>query len=178
VLCGVLPVALWNLVAVAVDAWRPAASGSTGLAALEGLALLLPCLLVALVVAAAGLARRVRPSSAPRLPTWDCGYARPSARMQCSSGSFAAIAVAWFAGVLRPERRALTPDEVFTRRQELDERTPEVVLERIVLPVGAAVSRVANAVRRLQHGRAQTYLVYVLVGLAVIALLEWSGGVP
>jgi hydrogenase-4 component B len=180
VLCGVLPVALWRLVAVSVDAWRPAAtaSASASVPALAGLGLLLPLLLTALVVAAAVLARRVRPWAAPRRPTWDCGYALPTPRMQSSAGSFAAIAVAWFAAVLRPERRVHTPDEVLARRQELDERFPEVVLERIVQPISAAVSKLANGVRRLQHGRAQTYLVYVLVGLLMIALLEWTGGAP
>jgi len=174
VLSGVLPVALWNLAGVAVEAWRPAPPPSASVATLEGVGTLMPLLLAALVVAAAVLARRVRPSSAPRQPTWDCGYTLPSARMQLSAGSFAAIAVAWFAAVLRPERRVHTPDEVSARRQEFDERTPEVILERVVQPVSTAVLQLANIVRRSQHGRAQTYLVYLLVGLLLIALLEWG----
>lgn len=184
VLSGVLPVPLWNLALGAVDAWRPTPSASASTPALDTLDTLdtlgplLPLLLAALGLAAVVLVRRVRPSSAPRQPTWDCGYALPSARMQSSAGSFAATAVAWFAPALRPVKRVHTPDEVLVRRQEFDERTPEVVLERVVQPLSAAVLRLADTVRRLQHGRAQTYLVYILVGLFMIALLEWSGGAP
>ena len=42
-------------------------------------------------------------------------------------------------------------------------------------PAGGAVMRVSSATRRLQHGRLQFYIVYLLCGLTVVALLTWIG---
>jgi hydrogenase-4 component B len=36
--------------------------------------------------------------------------------------------------------------------------------------------RVSTAVRRLQHGRLQAYILYLLVGLVALALLASTGG--
>jgi len=48
------------------------------------------------------------------------------------------------------------------------------VLERIVEPAGALVMRVATTARRLQHGRVQAYLAYLLVGIALLAAVVIS----
>ena len=57
------------------------------------------------------------------------------------------------------------------------EHTPETVLERVVEPAGRAVLRVSSLVRRLQHGRVQAYVLYILIGL--VALAVWVClGVP
>jgi hypothetical protein len=37
------------------------------------------------------------------------------------------------------------------------------------------VMRVSGAVRRLQHGRVQAYMLYLLIGLAALALLAVAG---
>jgi len=178
VLCGALPLVLWNRVQVAVSAWGPLPEAASASGTLAAIGSVHPLLWIVLPCVAAALALRARPWSAARALTWDCGYTLPSARMQTSAGSFADIAVAWFAGVLRPERRDERPEAIFARRQELEERVPEVVLERLVQPAAAYVLRHANSARRLQHGRLQSYLVYLLVGLVVVALLGWSGGAP
>jgi len=41
--------------------------------------------------------------------------------------------------------------------------TPETVLEHVVAPVGDLVMRVSRAARSLQHGRLQSYLLYLLI---------------
>jgi hydrogenase-4 component B len=50
------------------------------------------------------------------------------------------------------------------------------VLEKIVEPAGDAVMFVSTAVRRLQHGRLQSYIFYLVVGLVALALLTFLGG--
>ena len=61
-------------------------------------------------------------------------------------------------------------------RASQEEHTPETVLELVVAPAGDAVMRFAAAVRRLQHGRLQFYILYLVVGMAVLAVLVIAGG--
>ncbi len=48
--------------------------------------------------------------------TWDCGYARPTARMQYSASSFAQPLTDLFDGALRMERHVVAPRGFFPRR--------------------------------------------------------------
>jgi hydrogenase-4 component B len=58
------------------------------------------------------------------------------------------------------------------------EHTPETVLEQIVEPAGVLVMRASRAARNLQHGRVQSYLWYLLLGLAALAVIVLLGGRP
>jgi hydrogenase-4 component B len=49
------------------------------------------------------------------------------------------------------------------------------VLEHVLEPAGGVVMQISHAARRLQHGRVQTYLIYLLVGVAALAALIVSG---
>jgi hydrogenase-4 component B len=51
------------------------------------------------------------------------------------------------------------------------------VLEQVVAPAAGGVMRISFAVRRLQHGRLQAYIFYLLVGLAALTVLALMGGV-
>ena len=56
------------------------------------------------------------------------------------------------------------------------ERIPETVLERIIGPVSSAIMQGATSVRRLQHGRLQFYILYVVAGLITVGVLVLLGG--
>lgn len=173
---GLMPVCFWPAVAHAVAAWQPAWADITvprPLFALTGCNVAFAALGV---LAAVLLWRRVRQNGLSRGLTWDCGYAAPSVRMQYTAGSFAGIITGWFAWILRPERHATMPEGYFPARARFAEHTPETVLEKVVEPVGRAVMVVANVVRRLQHGRLQSYILYLLLGVIALALLAFAGG--
>jgi hydrogenase-4 component B len=104
-------------------------------------------------------------------PTWDCGYAAPTSRMQYTAGSFASTITGWFGWILRPEREVQAPEGLFPRHASFEQHTPETVLEHVVEPVAGVVMRCSSFVRRLQHGRAQAYVAYVIAGLALVAVL-------
>ncbi|HET7535951.1 MAG TPA: NADH-quinone oxidoreductase subunit H, partial [Candidatus Didemnitutus sp.] len=91
-------------------------------------------------------------------------------------GSFASIITEWFAWILRPVRHEDRLEKIFPTTANREEHTPETVLEHIVEPAGAVILRAAAAARRLQHGRLQAYLLYLLVGLAALAGLVMIGG--
>lgn len=175
---GLGPTLVWPAVARAAEAWRPGE-----------LTVLQPPSLAALGAAhvvLAGLAglfvwalwRKARAAVAPRTVTWDCGYAAPTARMQYTAGSFAGILVEWFAWILRPSVHRETDAAVLPRAAHHGSHTPETVLEHAVEPVGRLVMRISGAVRRLQHGRVQSYLLYLVAGILALAAVLAAGTTP
>lgn len=168
---GLAPVLFWPAVARAVGEWHPAWDSAVAPAPL--LTLGMAHLGLAVLIAAAGgwMWCKVRGNGLRRGLTWDCGYAAPSARMQYSSGSFAGLAAGWFSWILRPTRRIRRPRGHFPAGAILLERTPETMLEHVLMPAGAGVMRVSTAVRRLQHGRLSAYILYVVAGLAALGVL-------
>ena len=172
---GLLPVLVWPALARADAAWRLSDVTSPlppSLARLAGAQLIVA---VAAVVGAWQLWRHSRRSPAAA-PTWDCGYTSPTARMQYTAGSFAATITEWFQWILRPQRHAEMPAGIFPVHAAFASHTPETVLEYGVYPAAHVVTRLSLAVRRLQHGRLQSYLVYLLVGIAALAGLAMIGG--
>jgi hydrogenase-4 component B len=96
--------------------------------------------------------------------------------MQYTAGSFAGIITEWFAWILRPERHVRPPNGLFPLRASYVQHTPETVLEKVLEPAGGFLMFLSRTVRRLQHGRIQAYILYLAVGLAVLALLVYFGG--
>ena len=173
---GLAPVVFWPAILRAVDAWNPVWSGAETPITLSSLTML-HIVLAALALAAAGWVwRRARRGGLKHTVTWDCGYAAPTPRMQYTAGSFAGIITEWFAWILRPGRHEHRPEVLFPADASFIEHTPETVLEKIVEPAGLAVMRVSAAVRSLQRGRVQSYLLYLLIGLAALAMVVLFGG--
>lgn len=108
-------------------------------------------------------------------PTWDCGYAAPSARMQYTASSFAQPLVELFAGVLRTRRHVEPPRGAFPPAAQLSTHTPEIVDDALYRPAFSFVARWAERLHALQHGRVQLYVLYI--ALALMVLLVWQLGV-
>jgi hydrogenase-4 component B len=173
---GLAPVFFWPAVARAVGEWQPVWAGTETTAPLRTLGWVHLALAVLATVAGAWLWRRAARRGVVRAVTWDCGYARPTPRMQYTAGSFAGIITEWFAWILRPARHELRPESVLPAGANFTEHTPETVLEQVVEPAGGVVMRLSVMARRLQHGRVQAYLFYLLVGLAALGALVLAGG--
>jgi hydrogenase-4 component B len=173
---GLAPVVFWPAVVRAVDVWNPVWAGAATPVGLSALGLFHVALAVFALVAATWLWRRVQRGSSTRALTWDCGYVLPTPRMQYTAGSFAGIITEWFAWILRPVRHEHRPEVTFPVSASFSAHTPETVLEHVVAPVGDMVMRVSKAARSLQHGRLQSYLLYLLIGLAALALVVLFGG--
>ena len=170
---GLTPLLFWPAIARAAGTWNAAWAGTDSPAPLRQLGAFHIALAVVAVLAGGWLWRRVRGGVCKRAPTWDCGYAVPSARMQYTAGSFAGIITEWFAFILRPQRHEQGPEGLFPNSASRSGHTPETVLEQVVAPVARNVMRVSSLVRSLQHGQAQSYVLYILIGL--LALAVWVG---
>jgi hydrogenase-4 component B len=175
---GLAPGLFGRAVTAAARAWRP--DGSTVEPPLELFTLgsVNVVLLVAILVLVVSIWRQASTNGLRRSLTWDCGYAEPAVRMQYTSGSFAAIAAGWFRWILQPERKIRRPRGLFPDEALRLERVPETVLERVIGPVGDVIMQMSTAVRRLQHGRLQFYIVYVVAGLLAVCIVVMLGGKP
>ena len=173
---GLAPVFFWPALARAIGAWCPAWNSAEAPAPLFELAWAHVALAILASVAAWWLWRKVTRRGLSRALTWDCGYALPTARMQYTAGSFAGIITEWFAWILCPVRHEHRPEEIFPTHASFEEHTPETVLEHVIAPVGGVVMQASSVARRLQHGRLQAYLLYLVIGLAVLAGLVLTGG--
>jgi hydrogenase-4 component B len=175
---GLAPVVFWPAIARAVGTWHPAWAKPESPAPLFSLGMVHVALAVIAIAAGWWLWRHVKRHPLRVAPTWDCGYAAPTARMQYTAGSFARIITGWFAYVLRPERHEHLPEGQFPDSARVSEHTPETVLERIIEPAARAIMRVSRMARRLQHGQVQSYVLYILIGLAALAAWVFMGGAP
>lgn len=132
---------------------------------------LLSVLLLLMILCLAIYARR-HVARALHGPTWDCGYAQPTARMQYTATSFAQMIVALFRPVLRPFRLAPRVEGIFPQPTHTHSHVDDAVLHRLLLPLSARLAQRFSWFRRFQRGFVQDYLLYIL--LAVIALFIWG----
>ena len=175
---GMAPVLFWQAISRAVGSWHPAWTAGPIPAPLGTLGKVHLGVALLLVLAGVFLWRKTRANGLRQDLTWDCGYAAPAAKMQYSGGSFAGIAAGWFDWILLPMRKLRRPRGGFPANAILLERVPETVLERVITPAGGVIMRVSTAARRLQHGRLQSYILYVLAGLAALGVFVLLGGAP
>ena len=105
-------------------------------------------------------------------PTWGCGFTRPTPRMQYTASSYASPLVRAFAGVLKPQFQLHPPSGYWPREAAFRSRTPDLALDRALIPACAAAEEALTVVRRVQHGRLQYYLLYVFGFL--VAVLLWK----
>lgn len=173
---GLAPAFFWPAIARAAGAWQPAWSGTLMPVPLNTLGSVHIALASLCILAAWGLWRAAHRRGVVRALTWDCAFAAPSPRMQYTAGSFAGTLTEWFAWIMRPVRHGHPPDGLFPKEASRSEHTPETVLEQIVLPASGGVMRLAMAARHVQHGTAQAYLLYLLIGLAALTAMALSGG--
>lgn len=173
---GLAPALFWPAISRAMGSWRPVWAGLEPPPALLVLGHCQPVIAILAVACGFSLWRISRANGLRRSSTWDCGYARPTARMQYTSASFASIAAGWFFYLLRPERTVRRPRGLLPASASRMERVPETILERLVTPLADVVLRVSSRVRRLQHGRLQAYILYLLTGLVALAIIVWLGG--
>lgn len=171
---GLFPQFTLHHVLNAVGTWRMDWAGDPSIPVASlgqlniGLAILL---LIGAVIILTTCRNTVRSGS-----TWDCGYARPTAHMQYTSGSFAGIVTAWFAWIVQPERSMRRVRGHFPDDARQLERIPETVLDTIVQPLSRGILFLADAAKTMQHGRLHLYILYVFVGASVLGVLAFWGG--
>jgi formate hydrogenlyase subunit 3/multisubunit Na+/H+ antiporter MnhD subunit len=109
-----------------------------------------------------------------RGPTWDCGYAAPTPRMQYTSSSFASPLLFLFRMFLRPRVHLRPPEGPFPKQASFESETPDVFRVYLFQPVFMATAWIASRLRWFQYGRIQVYVLYI--ALTILILLVWKLG--
>ncbi len=108
-----------------------------------------------------------------RAVTWDCGYARPTARMQYTGSSFVQPVVELFALFLQPASRVEAPEGLFPVRASLATRVDDTAYARIFAPVFTFVNSLFSRMRWVQEGRVHVYVLYVALTLLALLVFVW-----
>lgn len=107
-----------------------------------------------------------------RAVTWDCGYARPTARMQYTSSSFPNLLNELSRSVIWVKSKIHPPEGIFPRQAGLATEPEDTFREGLYEPVFKGVVRFLAPLRRLQQGQVHFYVLYIAVTL--LALLIWN----
>jgi hydrogenase-4 component B len=170
-LLGLLPGAAAPLLRAAVAAWDPAlgpAAPPLGeLAPLGWVSAAGAALIAGVALAAAVFGRRRHASGL----TWDCGYARPTPRMQYVDASFSELLVDLFDWAVRSRRTPPALVGAFPPGSDFRSEVPDAVLDRALLPLLGRADRGLSKLRVLQRGPVHTYLLYVVLALVSVLLV-------
>jgi hydrogenase-4 component B len=107
-------------------------------------------------------------------PTWGCGYARPTPRIQYTATSFSQPITNQFHSLLGTCASFDPPDGYFPRRSSVATETLDACTEKIYRPAFTLLDRALMRLRWLQHGAVQLYVLYI--ALTLVALLVWKLG--
>ena len=108
-----------------------------------------------------------------RAVTWDCGYAAPTARMQYTASSFGRPVLEMVRPLVTPPRATL-PSGPFPAPVRLAGGPAERLLLRVYWPAARSLERMSSALKWIQHGRVQYYVLYIAATL--VLLLAWKLG--
>ncbi len=97
--------------------------------------------------------------------TWDCGYARPTSRMQYTAASFAQMIVLLFLRVLHPHGRRPRVVGLFPLPTHTYSHVDDAVLDRLLLPAVLRIEGWLVWCHRFQRGLTQHYVLYVVLTL-------------
>lgn len=103
--------------------------------------------------------------------TWDCGYARPTARMQYTASSFVQPLTALFGALLGVRCDYNPPRGYFPASASFSTETPDVTQRWLYRPAFMRMAEGFSRLRRMQHGNVHLYVLYV--ALTLVVLLIW-----
>jgi len=109
-----------------------------------------------------------------RAVTWDCGYSRPTARMQYTASSFVQPLTDQNRWILGSRVEEEPPQDYFPVKGSLHSHTPDLFLDKLWRPLLAAIAWLFHQLQWMQRGRISLYILYIAAVL--LALLFWFGG--
>lgn len=114
------------------------------------------------------LSRRV----VEQLVTWDCGYAKPTARMQYTASSFVQPVTSFFKMFLNLRTVSEMPDGIFPKRGSFLTSAADIFQSKLFAPLISRFMGVVSLFKIIQQGRVQVYVLYVVIALITLLLIE------
>lgn len=104
--------------------------------------------------------------------TWDCGFARPTARMEYTGSALTAPQLRFMRRVFAPEHEMDLPSEMFPKTGGFNFRIVDLPERLLWGPLFRGFGRLAEKVHKLQSGYLHFYI--LLMMLALLAMLVWG----
>ncbi|MBI4845010.1 MAG: hypothetical protein HY810_00800 [Candidatus Omnitrophica bacterium] len=134
---------------------------------------LIGCLATVLILLIAALRQMLlKGRRVERVLTWDCGYAKPEARMQYTASSYVQPIADFFRGILRTQKHGPKISEYFPDVSFFKTETADLFSETVFRPALKFIHRLAERLTGVQHGQLHLYILYILFTL--IALFIWK----
>ena len=170
---GLFPLFVTPLLDSAVQTWAPSAAPLSIATVLPLKALTtMGVVLIDLVAVVALFMSLLMRSKRLRLGlTWDCGYARPTSRMQYTGSSFGDSLVNLTSFLVWPKNFQTALRGLFPRSSTFNRLVPDTVLDRLVTPILNRVGRTLPRLRILQQGQVHLYVLYILVIMIVLLIV-------
>lgn len=178
---GLLPAVFVPAVERAVYVWMPPTASGPALLVLAPVHWLslagagFAALMAILVLVSRGM---LRGRIVRRGPTWDCGYARPSARMQYTGSSLGQSIVGLFSVLLRPRTALPLISRAMPTATAFKSQVPDTVLDKAVVPVFSFLGLQLPRIRFMQQGKLNLYLLYIVVITALLFIFGSMGVRP
>jgi hydrogenase-4 component B len=109
-----------------------------------------------------------------RSPTWDCGYAAPSKRMQYTASSFAEPLTAFFAPLFGNRRKVQRAEGLFPADASFESHPYDVFFRRLFGPAFRGAGWLMRQLSWLQGGSVNWYVLYIAA--TILVLLIWFLG--
>lgn len=104
-------------------------------------------------------------------PTWDCGYAAPSARMQYTASSFAWPVIGMFRRLVHPQLHVGMDNGLFPQQAQLSSHTDDQFKTLVFAPLFRTFAALALRLHGLQQGRNQIYILYIAITVLCLLLI-------
>jgi formate hydrogenlyase subunit 3/multisubunit Na+/H+ antiporter MnhD subunit len=104
--------------------------------------------------------------------TWDCGYARPTARMQYTASSFSQPILDFFNVFQSGWKRLRAPRGYFPTTASFETEALDTSQEKVYRPIFETVEHFLSKLRVMQSGRIQLYVLYIV--LTLVFLFVWK----
>lgn len=105
-------------------------------------------------------------------PTWDCGYAKPSARMEYSGSAVVQSLADLFNGFLRIKRKVEPPQGLFPDKASFEWESPDGSERFFWGPLFRWTARISDRIHKFQSGYLHMYV--LIMTAALIAMLVWA----
>lgn len=102
--------------------------------------------------------------------TWNCGFSPRVGRAAYTGGSMLQMPTHWFRSVIRPRWLRPRIEGIFPLPAEARRESPDPLLDYLINPLAARISRTVDRFRRLHGGKSQIYILYMLLILLILTL--------
>lgn len=171
---GLIPVLSLDLIVNAVNEWTPAAIKDVSVNQVDSLrwiGYLGSGLLILIGFTVLLFRKKLFGNNERTRGTWDCGYAQPTSRMQYSSSSFGDTIIRLFRWFVVPSEHDPKISGLFPKRSSFKSVVPDVVLDKLVVPVFKLAGHYLPMVRVFQKGQVHLYVLYILVTVIVLLII-------